>query len=128
MSTTPIAIAVVCDDNRILIGRRPPGVPLSGFWEFPGGKVQDGESVEAAAVRECREETGIDVEVARRLAVIHHEYDHGRIQLSFYQCCQTNPTQSPSPPFKWVAAKDLGHYQFPPANDEVLAHLARLFN
>jgi 8-oxo-dGTP diphosphatase len=52
---TPIAVAVVEHDDRVLIGQRPPGVVLGGLWEFPGGKIFEGESAEEAAVRECRE-------------------------------------------------------------------------
>lgn len=56
---TPIAIAVVQHADQFLIGQRPAGLVLSGYWEFPGGKIQLGETPEAAAVRECLEETGL---------------------------------------------------------------------
>src|SRR5437764_2006476 len=58
---TPIAVAVVEKDGHFLVGQRPEGVSLAGLWEFPGGKIEPGESPEAAAVRECLEETGVDV-------------------------------------------------------------------
>jgi 8-oxo-dGTP diphosphatase len=63
----PIAIAVVEQNNCFLIGKRPPGVVLAGYWEFPGGKILDGEEPSACAARECREETGVDVEVGELL-------------------------------------------------------------
>src|SRR5947209_7478611 len=65
-NSTQIAIAVVEQDGRFLVGRRPAGVPLAGLSEFPGGKIEPQETAEAAAVRECFEETGIVVEVTGR--------------------------------------------------------------
>ena len=62
--STLIAIAVVEHEDRLLVGRRPAGVPLSGYCEFPGGKVKPNESSKEAAVRECLEETGLSVIVA----------------------------------------------------------------
>ena len=66
-SRTLIAIAIVEYDGLFLVGQRPPDVPLAGLWEFPGGKVQAGETPEAAAARECFEETGLTAQVDRRV-------------------------------------------------------------
>src|SRR5881275_3042575 len=88
---TPIAIAVVEHDGRFLVGQRPAGVPLAGLWEFPGGKIEPGESPEAAAVRECLEETGIRVESLFRYPTIVHDYAHDRVELFFIACRPPNP-------------------------------------
>ena len=74
---TLIAIAVVEQDGRFLIGQRPPGVPLAGLWEFPGGKVEPGESPEQAAIRECREEAGIEVTIVGEYPDRMERYSHG---------------------------------------------------
>ena len=86
MTATDIAIAIVEDQERFLIGRRPPGVPLAGFWEFPGGKVKPGESHRDAAVRECLEESGIEVEVVDEFPTHTETYDYGTVRLSFFHC------------------------------------------
>ena len=71
---TEIAIAVVRDGDRVLIGRRGEDGPLAGFWEFPGGKLEAEETTAAAAVRECREEAGLAVTVIGTLDIIRHDY------------------------------------------------------
>ena len=69
-----VAAAVVIADGRVLLTRRAEGQHLAGLWEFPGGKLEAGESPEEAVVRECREECGIDVSVERILDVTHNRY------------------------------------------------------
>ncbi|MEX2015781.1 MAG: (deoxy)nucleoside triphosphate pyrophosphohydrolase [Candidatus Hydrogenedentales bacterium] len=120
---TPISIAVVEHDDRFLIGQRPPGVVLTGFWEFPGGKLRDGETADEAAARECREETGIEVEVLGSYGERVHEYDFGWVRLQFFICRPRDVSKQPLPPFRWVPRQDLSRYQFPPANEELLREL-----
>jgi len=118
-----IAVAVVRHAGRVLIGQRAPGVPLAGYWEFPGGKIVAGESPEAAAARECLEETGLAIRPEEILTVTEHAYPHGRVRLHFVAAEPLNPAQPPAAPFRWVALADLGHYHFPPANVEVVRAL-----
>jgi mutator protein MutT len=117
---TPIAIAVVEHNDCVLIGQRPPGVVLEGFWEFPGGKVHDSEDPAACAARECREESGIEVEAVRLLTQSDYEYDHSRLHLQFFYCRPLDPSQQPRLPFRWVERHKLDRYTFPPANEELL--------
>ncbi len=121
-----IAIAVVESNGRFLVGQRPPGAPLAGLWEFPGGKIQPGETPEQAAIRECLEETGLTVCVdpSDRLAPAEHDYPHGRVALHFFHCAPVDST-SPREPFRWVAAADLAQLEFPAANRALLSELRR---
>ena len=124
MEPTPIANAVVQHADRFLIGRRPEDVPLAGKWEFPGGKIRDGETPEAAAMRECREETGLEVTVVAAYPEVSHEYDHGRVHLHFLAATPVDPATEPKRPFRWVPANELGEYEFPAANAELVAFLS----
>ena len=121
----PIAIAVVEHSGRYLIGRRPDGVPLAGLWEFPGGKVKPGETPEQAAVRECREETGLAVRIERLLMEVAHEYDHGKLAIHFFACVTEAAAFRVKDPFQWVAANELPNYEFPSANRPLVELLAR---
>ena len=123
MEPTPIAIAVVECDDRFLIGRRPEGVPLAGYAEFPGGKVQAGETVAAAACRECLEETGIEVAPAGSADVIDWRYEHGAVRLHFVPC-RVLTAGEPRAPFRWVERAQLATLSFPPANAAIVARLA----
>lgn len=120
---TPIAIAVVEHEGRFLIGQRPENVPLAGLWEFPGGKVLPGETPEAAAIRECLEETGLAVTVIAFYPEHVQEYDHDRVALHFFSCAPRDPAQTPRAPFCWVAREALRNYEFPSGNRGLLALL-----
>ena len=119
-SPTSIATAVVEHNDRFLIGRRPPGVVLAGYWEFPGGKVHDGEAPDACAARECREEAGIEVDAISLLCECDYQYDHGRLHLQFFHCRPIDASQQPRSPFLWIQRHELAGYEFPPANEQVL--------
>lgn len=120
---TLIAIAVVEQDGKYLIGQRPAGVALAGLWEFPGGKVEPGESPEQAAIRECREETGIEIAVVGEYPEHVHQYDHGCVRLRFFRCVAASIDQSPRLPYRWVARADLTKYPFPDGNRALLSQL-----
>ena len=128
---TPIAVAVVEHAGRFLIGRRPQGVPLAGYWEFPGGKVRDGETPAEAARRECFEETGLAVSVGGEYSQVVQRYDHDRLRLHFFACRPDGPSIPsshgvPSAPegYRWVTAVELKSYRFPPANEALVALLS----
>lgn len=127
-----IAVAVVRRGDEYLIGQRPSGATLAGYWEFPGGKVHPDETPAQAAVRECLEETGLCVRVAEPLAVVEHEYRHGRLELHFFACvpCDSGEPRFglPSVPsaaaaYQWTPAARLGDYEFPAANVAVVNHI-----
>lgn len=119
-----IAIAVVEHQNQFLIGLRPAGVPLAGLWEFPGGKIEQTETAKEAALRECREETGLAVEAVGTWLIQEAEYPHSRVRLHFIACRLANgETRQPQEPFRWVARQELATYQFPAGNRELLGLL-----
>jgi len=118
---TLIAIAVVEHADCFLVGQRPTGVPLAGLWEFPGGKIELGESPETAAVRECFEESGLAVEPAHRYPSHIEPYTHDRVELHFIACRPlAGATLAPRDPFRWVARRDLRNLEFPQGNRELL--------
>ncbi|MGQ9575249.1 MAG: (deoxy)nucleoside triphosphate pyrophosphohydrolase [Thermoguttaceae bacterium] len=120
-----MAVAVVQHDGRVLIGRRSPGTPLAGLWEFPGGQVQPHETPQQAVTRECREETGLEVRVGQQMLEAVHRYRHGVVRLWFFAAEPVDPTQAPAPPFRWVPIAGLRAYRFPAANAAVVERLLR---
>lgn len=117
---TIIAVAVARRGNDVLIGQRPPGVPLAGYWEFPGGKAHSDETPRAAAARECLEETGLAVAVGAEYPGATHDYPHGRVELHFFACAPLDANAVPRPPFRWAAMASLDQFPFPPANATLL--------
>ena len=114
-----IAVAVVEHTDHFLVGRRADDAVLGGLSEFPGGKVEPGESIEDAARRECLEETGIAVEVVSRMQLRQHDYPHGQLELHFLGC-RVIEQATPLEPFRWVPRATLGSLAFPAANHELI--------
>jgi mutator protein MutT len=123
MEPTSIAIAVVECEERFLVGRRPEGVALAGYAEFPGGKLQPGETIADAACRECREETGIEVAAVGPAEVVDWQYAHGAVRLHFVPCRVVGASK-PRAPFRWVERAQLATLSFPPANAAIVGRLA----
>ena len=123
-----VAAAVVIENGRVLLTRRAEGQHLAGMWEFPGGKLEDGESPEEALARECREECGIDLEVAEILDVTHHRYPEKDVLLLFYRCelraGEVRHLQVAD--HAWVAPDDLDDYPLPPADERVVTRIQAL--
>ena len=78
-----VAAAVIPEGGRYLLARRPPGSHMAGYWEFPGGKVEDGETVAQALARELAEELGIDAVPGEPVITLEHDYDDRRVTLHF---------------------------------------------
>lgn len=118
---TQIAIAVVEHEDQFLIGQRPANVPLAGLWEFPGGKMHAGEAPEAAAVRECLEETGLSIQPQIQYPAHVERYEHDDVELHFVACVVVAGTSLvPHEPFRWVPRRKLSDYEFPQGNGKIL--------
>ena len=122
-----IGIAIVEFDGQYLVGTRQVGQALAGLAEFPGGKCEPGESSEDCAVRECLEETGLSVTAEHLLDRIHHEYDHGRVDLHFWICRVKEFSDDPvrnmpqlTNEFEWKSVDELRGLSFPEANAGIL--------
>lgn len=115
-----IAVAVVEHAGQFLVGVRPAGVALAGYWEFPGGKIRANETPQQAAARECLEETGLRVTIGASYPGLTHAYEHGTLQIHFFAAQPCDPTQPPRPPFCWLGRKELAALKFPPANAQLL--------
>ena len=115
------ACALVDAEGRILLTRRPPGKPLAGFWEFPGGKLETGEQPEAALVRELHEELGIEIS-AKSLAPLtfaSHAYAEFHLLMPLYLCRHWagTITAQEGQDIAWVQPDALGAYEMPPPDE-----------
>lgn len=110
-----VVAAVVWDGDRLLMTQRPPGGPLGLQWEFPGGKLEEGESPEAALVREVREELGVAAETGETLAVHSHDYAHGmHVDVVFIRCRLASLEFVPCPAVhavRWVRPRDVALHE-----------------
>ena len=120
-----IAIALVLHEGRVLIAKRDSGSHLAGLWEFPGGKIEVGETPAQAAVRECREECGIEVAADKLFDEMDYDYPDRKLHLAFYQChlVSGDIANCKGRELRWCAAKDLEKYPMPPANAEIIRML-----
>ena len=125
---TLVAAAVVIEESRVLLTRRTEGQHLAGLWEFPGGKLEEGESPEQALVRECNEECGIEVEVEDILDVAFHRYPDKDVLLLFYRChlVAGEVQHLQIADHAWVSAEQLEGYALPPADEGVVKKLGVL--
>ena len=125
-----VAVALVDIDGRVLIARRPEGKALAGLWEFPGGKVDDGELPESALVRELQEELGIDIPESclAPLTFASHVYDDFHLLMPLYVCRvwkgEIEPREGQQ--LKWVRPVRLADYDMPPADVPLVAMLRDL--
>ena len=114
------AVALVDVDGRVLLAQRPPGKSMAGLWEFPGGKVEPGESPEAALMRELHEELGIETweSCLAPLTFASHGYDDFHLLMPLFACRKWNGTPIPKEGqvLKWVAPRDMRDYPMPPAD------------
>lgn len=123
MSPLVVVAAVIERGGRILVSQRLPFAGQPGRWEFPGGKLEEGEDDRAALRRELREELGIELAVGPRV----WSATAGRLELRFYRCAWApglRPRPHGSVQFRWVRRADLPALPFPPADDGLVRALA----
>lgn len=114
------AVALIDVDGRILLGQRPEGKSMAGLWEFPGGKVEDGETPEVALIRELEEELGINTweSCLAPLTFASHTYEKFHLLMPLFACrkWEGTPQSRENQALKWVHAKDLKSYPMPAAD------------
>jgi 8-oxo-dGTP diphosphatase len=119
-----VTAAVIERDGAYLVTRRPDGVHLEGYWEFPGGKCDGDETLPECLRRELLEELGADARIGSEIFTVTHDYPERSVELHFLAC---ELLGSPSPllgqEMRWVKREDLSSLQFPPADDELISFL-----
>ncbi len=124
------ACALIDADKRVLIAKRPTGKAMAGLWEFPGGKVEDGETPEDTVIRELYEELSVRVTkpCLAPLTFASHDYLEFHILLPLFVCRRWEGTPVPqeAQEIKWVRANRLRDYPMPPADEPLISHLADL--
>jgi len=128
MNRIDVVIGVVVRDRKVLICQRCAQDRLGGYWEFPGGKQEPGESHQQCLARELAEELQIQVRAIEPLRIIEHDYPDVRVRLHPYLCehAEGEPTPLACQQVLWVAPADLPTYRFPPANDQLIRDLLSL--
>jgi 8-oxo-dGTP diphosphatase len=125
-----VACAFVDADGRVLLAQRPAGKPMAGLWEFPGGKVEAGETPEQTVIRESEEELGIVVRQAclAPLTFASHRYPDFHLLMPLYVCRRWEGTiaAKEGQRLAWVRPKALREYPMPPADEPLVAHLTTL--
>jgi mutator protein MutT len=119
-----VTAAVIERAGAYLVTRRPRGTHLEGFWEFPGGKCEAGETLEACLMREIEEELGVTVRVGAEVFTVAHEYPERVVQLHFFACeLAGDPQALLGQEMRWVPRSELRALEFPPADAELIAML-----
>jgi 8-oxo-dGTP diphosphatase len=129
MPIVHVAVAVILDaERRILITRRAPDAHQGDLWEFPGGKVEAGESLELALTRELREELGIVIGRTSALLEVRHDYGDKAVLLDVHVVWEFSGEARPleDQPMAWVTPRELAHYAFPAANLPIVAAVEKL--
>lgn len=123
-----VVCAIIERDGKFLIARRPDdGRHLARKWEFPGGKVEPGESEVAALVRELREELAVEVEIAERLTPVEYRYPSLSLRLIAFRCRLTTgePQAGAHEELRWIGIDEVDRYDFPEADLPILAEYRR---
>ena len=116
-----VTAAVVERDGAFLLTRRLDGTHLAGHWEFPGGKLHAGETLQECLVREIREELDAEVRVGPEILATSHDYPERSIELRFFRCTlESEPRPTMGQEMRWVPLAELASVQLPPADDELV--------
>jgi 8-oxo-dGTP diphosphatase len=116
-----VTAAVIERDGAYLVTRRLDGTHLAGFWEFPGGKCEPGETLTSCLAREIAEELGCEVEIADTILSVTHEYEDRAVELHFFRCLlRDEPRPLIGQEIRWVDRAALGTLEFPPADADLI--------
>ena len=127
MKIVEVAAGLIRHKGRYLIARRKPGVHLAGFWEFPGGKREPGESLEECLQRELFEELSVRIEIPLPFKTIRHDYADKRVELHFFRCTIESGQAMPldCAEIRWVSPDEMGALTFPPADQPIIEAIQR---
>lgn len=122
-----VVAGLIREGDRILICQRPAGKARGLLWEFPGGKVEAGESKEAALVRECREELGVTLEVGDVYAELTHEYPDVTVRLTLFEARigEGVPRNIEHADIRWIKPEEINEYPFCPADKEICGKISK---
>ncbi len=125
-----VSAGIICRNGKMLICQRPEGKTLAGYWEFPGGKLEEGETMPECLKRELKEELGIDAQIGKFFMESVYKYDFGEIALSVY-FAEIDAAQelilNVHPRVEWIDPADLDKYTFAPADLPITAELKKYF-
>ena len=123
---TRVVACIIEHQNKFLITQRLKRSHLGHLWEFPGGKIEAGESLEACAIRECREELGIEVKPLALEAEVQHNYPEISVHLYFMHCQWVGgePKALECADWRWLGPEELKDYEFPEADKEIINKLS----
>lgn len=118
-----VTAAVIHNDGKLLICQRPKGKSCELLWEFPGGKIEPGETAEQCIVRECQEELGVTLQVIRKLTEITHHYPDRTVHLQFFiaEIESGDLKMKEHNAFAWITPEEKGAYNFCPADEKMLS-------
>ena len=127
MTDRRVTAAIVLKDRRVLVARRAQGQKNAGMWEFPGGKVESGESGPEALLRECREELGVTLRVQDAFMDVTHAYPDLTVHLTLYnaEIAEGEPKKIEHHDLKWITVHEIDGLDFCPADQVFLAELKR---
>jgi 8-oxo-dGTP diphosphatase len=126
MKTIIVTAAVIERGGCFLVTRRLQGVHLEGYWEFPGGKCDEGETLTACLARELREELDVDARIGPEVYTVTHAYPERSVELHFFRCeLAGDPRPQIGQEMRWVKREELASLEFPPADAELIATLTR---
>ena len=125
MTTIEVAAGLIHREGRYLVARRKAGVHLAGYWEFPGGKKEPGESLEECLRRELFEELSICIDQPIPFQIIRHDYQDKTVELHFFRCHIETGSESPldCTELRWVYPHEMETLQFPPADKPIITAL-----
>ena len=127
MTVIEVAAGLIQRDGRYLIARRKAGVHLAGYWEFPGGKREIGESLEECLQRELFEELSVRIDTPVPYRIVLHEYPEKTVELHFFRCAIESGEAQPldCAELRWVLPEEFAQFDFPPADGVILESLQR---
>ena len=125
-SPARVGIGLIRRGNCYLVRQRPEGTAMAGYWEFPGGKCEPGETPAETTRRECLEETGLEVTIGKLRQVVEHRYPHAWVVMSFFDATFQDDSAQPAAEtgFVWKPSMELQELRFPGANESILRAIA----